>query len=112
MPVQFTRLDHIGVLRVSGRLDPQGAAELERAALDAMASAPGLILDIADATDASPAALRVLVTLDAVMAHRGQLLCICPSDSLIRRGLEIANLALRASYAPTVAAAEALLLSG
>jgi anti-anti-sigma factor len=112
MPVQITLVNDIGVLRVTGRLDAHGAAELERAALDAMTAAPALILDVGDATDTSPAALRVMVMLDTVMAHRGQRLCLCPSDSPIRRGLDIASLTLRASYAPTVAAAEALLSFG
>jgi anti-anti-sigma regulatory factor len=109
MPVQVTHAAGIAILRVSGRLDPRGAAELERAALDAMLSAGALVLDVAEATDTSPAALRVLVMLDSIIAHRGQRLCICPSDSLLRRGLDVAELALRASYAPSVAAAEAAL---
>lgn len=109
MPVQFSRVGQIGILRVAGRLDTQGAAELERAAFDAMTGTPALVLDVGDATDASPAALRVIVTLDTIMARRGQVLCICPSDSLMRRGLDIANLTLRAWSAPTLAAAEALL---
>ena len=112
MPVHFSRVSNVGILRVTGRLDSQGAADLERAAFDAMTSMPALVLDIGEATDASPAALRAIVMLDTVMSQRGQLLCICPSDSLVRRGLDIANLTLRASFAPTVAAAEALLSSG
>jgi anti-anti-sigma factor len=112
MPVQITLVDDLAVLRVTGRLDAQGAAELERAALDAMATTLALVLDVGDATDTSPAALRIMVMLDTLMAHRGQRLCLCPSDSPMRRGLEIASLTLRASYAPTVTAAAALLSGG
>jgi anti-anti-sigma regulatory factor len=106
MPVQFTRVNTVGNLRVVGRLDAQGAAELERAAIEALNGIHGLILDISDATDASPAALRVIVMLDTVMAHRGQMLCICPSTSLICRALEISSVDLGASFAPSVAEAE------
>ncbi len=109
MPVQFSRVGEIGILRVVGRLDTQGTAELERAVFDAITTTPALVLDVGEATDASPAALRVIVMLDTVMSHRGQVLCICPSDSLMRRGLEVANFTLRAWYAPALAAAEKLL---
>jgi anti-anti-sigma regulatory factor len=111
MPVQFNRVNTLGTLRVAGRLDAQGAAELERAATEALTGIHGLILDISDATDASPAALRVIVMLDTLMAHRGQMLCICPSASLICRALEIANVDLGASFAASVAEAELLLAS-
>jgi anti-anti-sigma regulatory factor len=109
MPVQFSRVGEIGILRVVGRLDTQGTAELERAVFDAITSTPALVLDVGEATDVSPAALRVIVMLDTVMSHRGQVLCICPSDSLMRRGLDVANLALRAWHAPALAVAEKLL---
>ena len=109
MPVQFSRMGAIGVLRVVGRLDTQGVDELERAAFEAITSASALVLDLGEATDASPAALRAIVTLDTMMAHRGQMLCLCPSDSLMRRGLDAGNVTLRASHAATVAAAAALL---
>ena len=112
MPVQFSNVGEIGILRVVGRLDAQGAAELERAAFDAMSRTLALVLDLNEATDASPAALRVIVMLDTIMAHRSQVLCISPADSLLRQGLDSANLTLRASYAPTVAAAQALLSDG
>jgi anti-anti-sigma regulatory factor len=109
MPVHVTRVGDIGFLRVVGRLDAQGAAELERVALGAITDTPSLVLDLAEATDASAAALRVLVMLDAAMAHRCQALCICPADSLMRQGLEAASIRLRASYAPSLEAATALL---
>ena len=112
MPLQFSHIGEIGILRAVGRLDTRGADELERAAFDAIASTRALVLDLGEATDASPAALRVIVMLDTVMTHRGQRLCICPSDSLIRRGLDVANVRLGASYAATVAAGAALLSSG
>ena len=109
MSVHVTRVGDIGLLRVVGRLDAQGAGRLERAALSALTDASSLVLDIAEATDASPAALRVLVMLDAAMAHRCQGLCICPADSLIRQGLDAAGIRLHTSYAPSIDAATALL---
>jgi hypothetical protein len=43
------------------------------------------------------------------MMHRDQRLCICPEVSRLGRGLAAAGVGLRASYVPSVDAAEALL---
>ena len=56
----------IGVLRVAGRLAQGARLSAPRSTVTL------LVLDIGEATDASPAALRVIVMLDTIMAHRGQ----------------------------------------
>jgi anti-anti-sigma factor len=109
MPVQITHKNGIAVLTVLGRLDSHTASELETAAFDALATAYALVVDLTGTSDPSSQALRTLTVLDTVMMHRGQRLCICPEVSLLRRGLDAAGVALRASYVPSVDAAEALL---
>jgi anti-anti-sigma regulatory factor len=102
MPVTISYAGSIGVIAVAGRLDPRAVAELERTALR---ESTVLVLDLAEATDASPQVLRLLVMLDTTMRHRRQRLFICPADSMIRRALEVAGLTLHATYAASVDAA-------
>jgi anti-anti-sigma regulatory factor len=105
MPVTISYAGSIGVIAVAGRLDPRAVAELERTARTALRESTVLVLDLAEATDASPQVLRLLVMLDTTMRHRRQRLYLCPADSMIRRALEVAGLTLHATYAASVDAA-------
>ncbi|HEV8571418.1 MAG TPA: STAS domain-containing protein [Actinomycetota bacterium] len=93
--VRFDVVDGTTVAHLSGEIDLSNAALIRRSLAEFVSNTElKLVVDLCEASFLDSAAIRVLFDLSRRLAeHKQQLIVVVPTESLIRRSLEVSGLA-------------------